>query len=625
MTSFVEMGVWRKWETTRRWSRPSVCFLLLLSLCQYLTFSGSFTYFFQGDSVFWLSHRFTSWSEFLPSFLSLDSHGWYRPLAHRLIPSLFFPLFGLHVFGYHLVVFGLFVVTTWLVFIFLRELARNDLEAALGTSFFGLHSIQVYTTFDFAFEPELIYGFFYLCSTLSFLRHQQTGRRRYSLVSGSFFALSLVSKEAALSLPLNLLLVKFLFFHEGATAGSGKWTVASFCQRIVDSARALSVHLALLAFYLGYVFLYLRKGDLLLRHVARSNYTFELGNNVLSNLLHAFLWAFNLPSGWHTRWRHLPEALYIVLGAFALFHLAYLFWSLPSRRRNPLPGFALGWFVIGLLPALFLRDLRPYYLYVPLMGFSLLVGRGLGFACTPLFRGGRLRRALILVPLAALWLACWMNIEADRRHHPLLGPSSQTNLQAVQDLRRARPKLAPGSTIVLVGGDGASLWWHYASGDLFRLLYGDDSIKVVFLSLGDTISEEALAGGTLLVMKYDNGHLEEVTDRFKANPGDYIATEAHFSYIDSPPGLIQIDRTEVQAGQGYYTLHLRGFKNERVEIQYQINEGPLAAFKAFVDSDGEFAQFVSAGTRKGHYRFLAIRGRGDSKWSRSTPVSLHVR
>ena len=85
----------------------ALSFVLLLSS---LIILPSASYFFQGDSLYWLEHRYQSWSEVAQAFVSLDSHGWYRPLSHRFIPSLFFPIFGMDPGPYHLPVFGLFLL-----------------------------------------------------------------------------------------------------------------------------------------------------------------------------------------------------------------------------------------------------------------------------------------------------------------------------------------------------------------------------------------------------------------------------------------------------------------------------------------------------------------------------------
>src|SRR4029079_382518 len=106
-------------------SELTAAFLLALGLREDFVFSDSFTQFFQGDALFYMSHRFHSWSEFFHALYSLDIANWYRPLASQTIPSLFFPWFGLNPYGYHWVVFLLFFATTCIVFFFLRSLTKS--------------------------------------------------------------------------------------------------------------------------------------------------------------------------------------------------------------------------------------------------------------------------------------------------------------------------------------------------------------------------------------------------------------------------------------------------------------------------------------------------------------------
>ena len=49
----------------------ALSFVLLLSS---LIILPSASYFFQGDSLYWMEHRYQSWSEVAQAFVSLDSH-----------------------------------------------------------------------------------------------------------------------------------------------------------------------------------------------------------------------------------------------------------------------------------------------------------------------------------------------------------------------------------------------------------------------------------------------------------------------------------------------------------------------------------------------------------------------
>src|SRR5262245_63907519 len=178
--------------------RATAAFLGFLGLLEYLVFSASFSQFFQGDALFYMSHRFRSWSEFLHALYNLDIAHWYRPLSSQTIPSLFFGWFGLNPYGYHWVVFLLFFATTCVVFVFLRRLTASFVTAAAGTVFFSIHSINVYVTYDFAFAPELFYACFYLLSCIAYIRGANS--KGWYALSILFFVLALMSKEAAVTL-----------------------------------------------------------------------------------------------------------------------------------------------------------------------------------------------------------------------------------------------------------------------------------------------------------------------------------------------------------------------------------------------------------------------------------------
>ena len=158
-----------------RW-RSLLPFAAFLGLLEYIVFSASFSQFFQGDALFYMSYRFRHWGEFFHALYNLDIANWYRPLSSQTIPSVFFPWFGSSPYGYHWVVFFLFFATTCILLLFLWQLTRSFPAAAAGTVFFSIHSINVYVTYDFAFAPELFYASFYLLSCIAYLRSTDSKR-----------------------------------------------------------------------------------------------------------------------------------------------------------------------------------------------------------------------------------------------------------------------------------------------------------------------------------------------------------------------------------------------------------------------------------------------------------------
>src|SRR6185503_11116016 len=139
--------------------------------------------FFQGDAVFWMYYRFRGIGEFLRSLATLDVAHWYRPLSNRTIPSLLYPFLGLRPYGYHLVAFATFFATTCLVLAFLKNLTGRLSIAFLAAFYFSIHSIDIYTTYDFAFSPEVFYVFFYVCTIWFFLLGERQGSRAWRTAS----------------------------------------------------------------------------------------------------------------------------------------------------------------------------------------------------------------------------------------------------------------------------------------------------------------------------------------------------------------------------------------------------------------------------------------------------------
>ncbi len=600
-------------------SISNLLFLLFLTVCQLALFSASFDYFFQADSLFWLNHRLRSPHEFLEGLFSLDAHGWYRPFSLPLVPSVLFPFFGLEPFGYHLVVFILFAVSCWVFFIFFKELLGEDWQARIAILYFGTHWIHVFTTFDFAFIPELTYGFFYILSCLYFVQWQRSGKRRYSYLSLIFFLISLLSKEAAISLPGNLFLIKILLFSRPASQPHSEGQLAFFRSSRL-AVKSVCVHVLVLVGYGLYVFGYLR------RHLSLTKgYLLELDRNCGKNLALAFTQALNL----NPRDGSSNEPLVFLLPCLTAFGIVLLVYSIASilrggsRRKRSALG--LLWFVVSLLPALPLRELNPYYLYVPLIGLSLIAGTALGEMQQRLSRTPPILARTVLVALLALLITANKPvISGNLRHHSLLGGSALIAQQADQDIQAIGPRLEIGTSILIVDRE-QPLWWYSGVKEVLLLRYQDKELSVYFTSLGETVPESALRSGRFLVLEYQAGHLSEITQQFRVDPGRYLWTEKSFQYANLPGPTLEVEPSEVLAGKNEYTLRVRGLENKRVEVQFCVDQGPIGIFNTQLNGRGEAKYLVGPETRKGQYSFIAVRPFGRTDWLRSKPVALLVK
>jgi len=125
-------------------------------------------------------------------------------------------LFGLHPFVFHLDNLILHLMNSALVFLLLQNLLRRRVEAGVVAALFSVHPLHVESVAWIAERKDVLSGFFYLLSLLLYVRATRNAepqetprRRRFWLIASAWvlFALSLLSKLMAISLPMVLLLI----------------------------------------------------------------------------------------------------------------------------------------------------------------------------------------------------------------------------------------------------------------------------------------------------------------------------------------------------------------------------------------------------------------------------------
>jgi len=571
---------------------------VLLGLAQYGLYSLNFKQFFQGDAIFWMQYRFHNFGDFLKALGTLDVAHWYRPLSNRTIPSLFYPLWELKPYGYHLVIFGCFFAVSCLVFLFLRYLSGSTSIAFPAAFYFSIHSNNFYTTYDFAFAPELFYVFFYVSATWLFIEGERRGLWRLRVASAAAFALSLMSKEAAVTLPAMLVLSYLFFVRSGRTG-------------FLHALRAMGIHTAVWVAYILYIVGYLKVGA--------GSYMLSVGGNVARNLSTALYYAFNLRRiGWMPA-RAVADPLLVFLLCFAIVQVALGLWLL-FREERKLVLYGAAWFVIGLAPMLMLtNDPGPYYLFLAMVGFSLVIGVTLNTIRQSLRRRSSLiASALIGATLLMVWISCRMLIVADTAGDTALGYSSMWGANSMEDMLKAHPALPKGATIYVLDESIPDLWRFQGLGSLFKLVYHDSSITTLYRSTGQSPDQER---AVLIVMKAEGERLVDVTAQFRQDPQKFLggANESSYQYVEDAGIRLTVTPTEVVAGRDFYWMAVSGWAERDVLVQYTINNGPVGEGTFRLDPGGRVRFFVSELTPTGTYQFLRFRAPSASKgeWYKS--------
>ena len=135
--------------------------------------------------------------------------GNYHPLT-ILSYAFNFAISGLDPFSYLLVNYLFHIVNTLLVFYFIWNISGNNkFIAAFVAIMFGIHPMHVESVAWVAERKDVLYTFFFLLALLQYWKYLTNGKRSHYWICFIFFVLSLLSKPAAIVLPLVLLLLDY--------------------------------------------------------------------------------------------------------------------------------------------------------------------------------------------------------------------------------------------------------------------------------------------------------------------------------------------------------------------------------------------------------------------------------
>ncbi len=325
---------------------------------------------------------------------------YYRPLM-TLGYLVCYKLFGPLPFGFHLANVLLHAAVVCLLFAVGRRLFGDSLLAFVAAGMFALHPVHTESVAWIAAIPDIELAFFYLLTFWFFLRAGEPGSGLGTHVAmAASFALAILSKEPALTLPL--LATLYEHFYRGDRAATSFWTKVSRYGALWVLASAYMLFRAL---FLGGPAPVLQRPSL---------GWFGAGLSALA-LVAQYLWKLLWPvrlCAFHVfhASRSLLEAR-VLAGAAALVLSALIFVWMFRRARTA--SFALLWLLVTLAPVLNARWMAANvfaerYLYLPSVGFCWLGAWGaaqLWRAHGPHAVAWRRGLALALVAVAVLYTA----------------------------------------------------------------------------------------------------------------------------------------------------------------------------------------------------------------------------
>src|SRR5437762_7415334 len=199
------------------WWRRDWFFCLILAVVTMLAYQPAWN-----GGFIWDDDEYVTNNELLTApdglrriWFSLDAPSQYFPLVYTTF-RIEHALWGLNPFGYHCVNLLLHIANALLVW---RLLARLKVPSAwLAGAIFALHPVQVESVAWISELKNVLMGFFFLLTLLAWIEYVDLPagdkwRWRFYTAALACFALALLAKSTACTLPAALLLILWLRKH----------------------------------------------------------------------------------------------------------------------------------------------------------------------------------------------------------------------------------------------------------------------------------------------------------------------------------------------------------------------------------------------------------------------------
>lgn len=306
---------------------------------------------------------------------SENINNFYRPIQEisNMVDHFFW---GRQPMGFHLTNIVLHALVCALAALFLYRLSGSLAASFAGGIFYAVHPVHTEAVAYIAGRADSLYSLFFLAAMILFVKYAEakrngtkTGMGTY-IISAAFFAVSLLSKEIAIVLPL-LVFIYVLYFGRNKEG------------RILPSLRWVWVPYALIAV----VYAWLRITVLSFSDVApqsvfgRIPLVFRLITFFRTVIIYFKLMLF--PVDLHMeRNISISNTLLDLEAAGAVAFILFLAWiAWKTFRKNRLISFGVVWFFANLLPVSNIIPINSFlaehWIYMASVGIVLIVGLGI--------------------------------------------------------------------------------------------------------------------------------------------------------------------------------------------------------------------------------------------------------
>ena len=377
-----------------------------------LIYAGSTRAYFFDDDFHWLAGaRAFSIAGFFD--LSRYNH-FYRPV----IESYFFigwTLFGCDPFPFHIASLAIHLATIAAVFALASAVSGSRVFAGLAAVFFAVQPGYTDAVTWIAAITDQLPVLWYVLAMWAHVRFLSTRHGGFYAMTMTAFILCLLTHESSATLLVMMGISAAMFAASGSVAARLRALLADW-----------RVYLPYATLLLGYLVIEWIVNS---RSYVVQEGHYALGWHAVPNILNYFIWLYvgDRDAGDYT-------VLTASLSAIALF-------GTPPMR------FALLWIVVTLLPvAFFTWDNAPRYLYLPAVGFAMLVAYLMRALHALAARRLTLRAADITVCTIVAVLAVRFGVFAKKAADSFPDRAAHYERYATE-LRRANPVVTAGSTV----------------------------------------------------------------------------------------------------------------------------------------------------------------------------------
>lgn len=412
--------------------------MLAVLMATLLLYAKSFSYRFVYDDNYQIvnNDHLSSWRS-LPVYFTQKfwSHipdngsNLYRPLFLVWL-RLNMALFGRNPWPWHVMTVLMHVLVTWLVYLLICKLLKDDLAALVAAAIFGLHPIHTEVVAWISAVNESLGMALLLLAFLCYLRQKNslTARFLWLTLSIVLFAAAVLVKETECVLPLLIVLYELTLGRDSAPRMQPS-SRKPWLRQLIPYCAVLAAYFAVRTMVMHTAF---NPGEASLKETVMSQPW------LIVLYLKMMVWPANLAIMYDFPYIHSADSWRFGAGLAVLLICAVAVWKM-RKSSSGLVTFAAGWFLITLAPALAAfclayksESYHDRYLYLPSFAAALLAGAALRYLISQPIR---FRQSLIYVPAAALLalmsfatsrqLNYWQNNYALFQHATQIAPQNE--------------------------------------------------------------------------------------------------------------------------------------------------------------------------------------------------------